>query len=109
MGAPEALTLPKPHALSAIVEASASRTIVASEDIYEEGARRALPPVPRPSRQSSRHGRAAHACWPTQTAHGLAADLCGGLAAHRPCTLIAGLMERPLLRRTLLRARFGST
>ena len=40
MGAPEALTLANPHALSAIVEASASRTIVASEDIYDEHGRK---------------------------------------------------------------------
>ena len=40
MSAPEALTLANPHALSAIVEASASRTIVASEDIYDEHGRK---------------------------------------------------------------------
>ncbi len=40
MGAPEALTLANPHALSAIVEASATRTIVASEDIYDEHGRK---------------------------------------------------------------------
>ena len=40
MGSPEALTLANPHALSAIVEASASRTIVASEDIYDEHGRK---------------------------------------------------------------------
>jgi hypothetical protein len=40
MGAPEPLTLANPHALSAIVQASASRTIVASEDIYDEHGRK---------------------------------------------------------------------
>lgn len=40
MSEPDALTLANPHALSAIVEASATRTIVASEDIYDEHGRK---------------------------------------------------------------------